>query len=288
MILKVSETMNFTKAAESLFVSQPTLTYQIKLAENELGFSIFNRTQKSVSLTPAGKTFVSRLRNIHQEYQEAVEEGENYSDKYNDDIVISLPYRSCLHLLPQAMIRMSKEHPSVLITPHFEINNRLNDFISGHDDIIFDDYEVIRNLKETKIIHLYQSRIYLVCNKNDKLAKKQLIHINDLKGQTLMVGGGSQLILKEAQKLVLQNLHLPFFNSNDHDTTLTNIAARKGIVLAPGFLHDRNDGFAWIPFDFPKTIDCCLGLHEDDKRQSVEDFVSILLDLYDQETTISL
>ena len=288
MVLALSETLNFNKAAEACFISQPTLSYQIQMIEEELRFKIFDRTQKSVNITPAGKSFVESLRKISNDYRVAVEQAQNYSDKFTNDITISLPYRSCIHLLPKAMVEMEKINPQTLITPHYGIYNRLDDFLSGKVDILFDDYEVIKNLKGIKIIHFYQSRVYLVCNKNDILAKKSIIRCEDLMGRTLMVGGGSQRVLKKAQDLVLNSIHIPFFNSNDHDTTLTNIEANKAIVLSPGFLHDRNDGFAWIPFDFHETIDCCLVIKENDNRKSIKDFIEILLNLYSKEDMLSL
>lgn len=206
-------------------------------------FKIFDRSQKSVSITPAGKAFIESLRKIHEDYKTAVEEAQNYSEKYQEDITISLPYRSAIHLLSQAMIEMSKQYPSTLITPKFGWKDRISDFLNGKVDILFEDYDNLKNIKGIKIISFYDSRIYLVCNKNDDLAKKEIIQMEDLKGKTLMVGGGSQRNLIIVQNRGLNTLHIPFFNSDDHDTTLTNIAANRAIVLAPGFLHDRNDGF---------------------------------------------
>lgn len=288
IILTVSETLNFTKASESLHISQPSLTYQIKMVEAELRFKIFDRTQKSVSITPAGKRFIESLRELNQDYKTAVEMAQNYSEKYSEEIVISLPYRSAIHKLPQAIKKMSRDNPSVLITPHFDWRDRINSFINGTDDIIFEDYENLKNIKGIKIIPFYESRIYFICKKNHSLANHQLINMDDLKNETLMVGGGSQYSLKVVQQRVLDTLHIPFFNSDDHDTTLTNIEAERAIVLAPGFLHDRNDGFVWIPFDCHETIKCCLAIRDDDNRKSVKDFIDIVLNLYKSENPLTL
>ena len=65
MVLALSETLNFNKASQMCFISQPTLSYQIQMIEEELKFKIFDRTQKSVNLTPAGKSFVESLRKIN-------------------------------------------------------------------------------------------------------------------------------------------------------------------------------------------------------------------------------
>ena len=59
--IELAHTLNFSRAADNLFVSQPTFSYQIKLLEDEIGFAIFERSGKGASLTPAGAQFVSFL-----------------------------------------------------------------------------------------------------------------------------------------------------------------------------------------------------------------------------------
>lgn len=60
----VSEFGNITQAAESLFISQPSLTNSIKLLEDELKITIFNRTNKGVIVTNEGNVFLSYARQI--------------------------------------------------------------------------------------------------------------------------------------------------------------------------------------------------------------------------------
>ena len=70
------------------------------------------------------------------------------------------------------------------------------------------------------------------------------------------------------------------FNSTDHDTTLTNVAAGRGVCLAPGFLNDHRCQFAWIPFDCPESFSCVLCTHKADNRDSLRVFVALLQKLY--------
>ena len=63
-ILELSKTKNFNRAAENMFISQPTMTYQINIAEEEIGFRIFDRSGRGATLTPAGEQFITTLRNI--------------------------------------------------------------------------------------------------------------------------------------------------------------------------------------------------------------------------------
>ena len=244
-ILELSQTLNFNHAAENLFTSQPTLTYQVKAAEDEIGFQIFDRSSKGVSLTPAGSQFCITLRSIRNELKKAIEQGQNFSSRYNEDISISLPYRSAVYFLPKAINEFSKTNPSVSVTPKFAQIGCIEQFLRGESDILFALAENMKRVPDIKVHSLFNSRIYLITQIEDPLAKKELITMNDLQGRTLMVGGGSPPALRSVQQRVINTIPISYFNSHDHDTTLTNIAAEKGICLAPGFLNDHNNEFAW-------------------------------------------
>ena len=85
---ELARTQNFNRAAENLFISQPTLTYQIKLLEEEIGFEIFARSGKGAALTPAGEQFIVTIRSVLTELNKAIENGQNFSSKYKGNINI--------------------------------------------------------------------------------------------------------------------------------------------------------------------------------------------------------
>ncbi|MDO4521393.1 MAG: LysR family transcriptional regulator, partial [Erysipelotrichaceae bacterium] len=60
-VLELAKTRNFSRAAENLFISQPSLTYQINAVEQEIGVRIFDRSGKGASVTPAGEQFIVTL-----------------------------------------------------------------------------------------------------------------------------------------------------------------------------------------------------------------------------------
>ncbi len=61
-VLAVSETANFTRAAEQCHVVQSALSHQIAALERELGLTLFARTSRRVQLTPAGEAFLPAAR----------------------------------------------------------------------------------------------------------------------------------------------------------------------------------------------------------------------------------
>lgn len=95
-----------------------------------------------------------------------------------------------------------------------------------------------------------------------------------------MVGGGSPPPLRRVQKRMIEEVGVDFFTSHDHETTLTNVAAGRGVCLAPGFLDDHNGEFAWTLFDCEERIPCVLLSHADGGSRDAEDFAETILSVY--------
>ena len=69
----VAEELNMTRAAARLYMAQPPLTRQIKQLEEEIGYTLFHREPRGLSLTPAGKFFFDHARQILEKVENAVE-----------------------------------------------------------------------------------------------------------------------------------------------------------------------------------------------------------------------
>ena len=274
--------MNFSRAADNLFVSQPTFSYQIKLLEEEVGFTIFERTGKGAALTPAGAQFVSFLTSMREDLKRAIEQGQNFSAKYKDSISISLMVRPALFFLPEAMRLFAETSPEIQILPVFQYEGGVESFLRSEVDIVFALKEQTRQIPGIHVHELFESHIYLIAQRDDPLAALNLIFEEDLYGRTLMVGGGSPPALRAVQHRLIGTGKIDYFNSADHDTTLTNVAAGRGVCLAPGFLNDHSGQFAWIPFDCKESFSCVLCTHKDDNRPSVTSFIRTLKMLYSE------
>ncbi len=278
--IELAHTLNFSRAADNMFVSQPTFSYQIKLLEEEIGFAIFERSGKGAALTPAGAQFVAFLAGMREDLKRAIEQGQNFSAKYRDSISVCLLVRQAVFFLPEAMRLFSEREPGVQIAPVFQYENSMEAFLRKEADIVFALKEQTRQIPGIRVHDLFESRIYLITNRDDPLAEKNRITENDLYGRTLMVGGGSPAALKAVQHRLIGSGKVRYFNSPDHDTTLTNIAAGRGVCLAPGFLNDHSCQFAWIPYDCEESFSCVLCSHKTDDRPSVSAFIEILKTLY--------
>ena len=286
--IELAHTLNFRRAADNMFVSQPTLTYQIKLLEEEVGFAIFERSGKGAALTPAGSQFVIYLANMREEMKRAIEQGQNFSAKYKDTVTISMMVRQAVYFLPEAMKIFEEKEPGIQITPRFEYENGVEGFLRNETDILFALREQTRQIPGIVVHDLFESHIYLISRRDDELASKNLLREEDLYGRTLMVGGGSPPALKAVQHRLVSSWKVNYFNSADHDTTLINVAAGKGICLAPGFLNDHSGQFAWTPFDCRESFSCVLCTHKNDAREGLKEFIDLLKRLYREAVAFPL
>lgn len=278
--IELARTQSFSRGSENMFVSQPTFSYQIKLLEEEVGFDIFERNGKGATLTPAGEQFISYLSGMREDLKRAIEQGQNFSAKYRDNITISMMVRQAVYFLPEAMRLFEEKIPGVQITPVFQYDNGLDSFMKNETDILFALREQTKQLAGTVVHELFESHIYLICDRNDPLSEKNFVTEEDIYGRTLMVGGGSPAALRSVQQRLISSGKIEYFNSPDHDTTLTNVAAGKGTCLAPGFLNDHSGQFAWIPFECKESFNCVLLTHKNDARESLYAFIEILAKLY--------
>lgn len=225
--LELAQVKNFNRAAENLFISQPSLSYQIQALESEIGLALFLRSGRGAEVTPAGEQFFQTLRNIREELKAAIEQGQNFSARYRSAVTIALPMRSCLYYLPEAMKAFEKTHPDVTVMPHFFPFSDFSSFLKGEEDLIFAMAGDAKGIPDVHSYPLFDSRIYLITKKDDPLAGKDIVRPEDLRGRTLMVGGGSPPPLRRVQKRMIEEVGVDFFMSHDHETTLTNVADRS-------------------------------------------------------------
>jgi LysR family hydrogen peroxide-inducible transcriptional activator len=112
-ILALSETQHFSRAADSCFVTQPTLSMQIKKAEELLGFPIFDRNRTPIELTSSGKELIPILREISADFQQIDKLKKQKQGNYLEEIKIGIIPTISAYLIPVLYTKWQKEFPSI-------------------------------------------------------------------------------------------------------------------------------------------------------------------------------
>jgi len=130
----VAEQLNFRKAAEHLFLTQPAVTLQIKALEDDLGVRLFDRAANSVALTPQGTLLLGYATKIATLVSEAEQELGAEDGKVSGELSLGVSTTIAQYVLPRLLGAFLDEHPRVQFSLH-----------SGNTD------EVVHLLLESKL-----------------------------------------------------------------------------------------------------------------------------------------
>lgn len=141
----VAEQLNFHKAAEELYVTQPLLSKQIAELEHEIGYPLFIRNTRSVRLTPAGEALLKEADNLIRQSFMVVKSVRNVAAGGDVSGVIKVGYEDSFDrvILARALSRLKEKYPYVEINlQHYSFNRitkALNDNIIDAGFILLPD-----------------------------------------------------------------------------------------------------------------------------------------------------
>lgn len=113
--LAVAERMHFTGAAQALHVSQPALSQQIRMLEEEIGVKLLERTNRRVELTPAGVAFRTRALAALREASEAASDARMVERGEGGSISIGFVTTAAVVILPSLMDHFCRRFPSAVL-----------------------------------------------------------------------------------------------------------------------------------------------------------------------------
>jgi DNA-binding transcriptional LysR family regulator len=114
----VATELHFGRAAEKLHIAQPPLSKQIQDLEAELGFELFNRTKRSITLTPAGQAFLVGVSQIFQQLDRSIDIGRKTSRGELGQISIGFVGSATYNILPVMLQKFHDQYPQVQIELH--------------------------------------------------------------------------------------------------------------------------------------------------------------------------
>jgi DNA-binding transcriptional LysR family regulator len=114
----VAEEQNISRAALKLHLSQPGLSLQVRDLEDEIGFSLLERSAKSVRLTEAGKVFLIEARGVLQRAADAVNRARTAVSVTNAEINVGYAPSMTVQIMPQALQKFQEKFPNVRVVLH--------------------------------------------------------------------------------------------------------------------------------------------------------------------------
>lgn len=184
--IRSAETLNFTEAAHSLYISQSTLSQQIKQLEDELGIPLFDRIGKRVRLTEAGTMFLPYARQTLVDAESGRLVIDDLKGLKTGELHIGVTYGLSALLTP-VLVQFSKQYPDIKIIVEFGTSQELLDKLkSTRVDFLLSFLELQNNeLFVSK--RLYDSPLTLVTHPSSPVAGKKFIPMKELENIPLVL-----------------------------------------------------------------------------------------------------
>lgn len=229
--LAVAELGSFSKAAQRVSVTQPTLSVGIAKLEQEVGARLFERTTRRVSLTPAGSKFLQHARRITQEYEAALREVSNTPQlkRVRAGILSTIPARDLERVVAAHAKNSGGEALEILDSTERDIANRLSD---GRLDVAI---TILRPGLESFAQEKLRNEPYvLFVSANHKLSGVEEIEGGELAGETMIVRRQCEGLPEISRYFTNRDVRPSFsLRTLSDDRAMSMVAAGLGVTVAP-------------------------------------------------------
>lgn len=236
-IIAVAETLHFGKAAEHCFVSQPTLSGQIKKLEEELSVIIFERTNRSVKITPIGQTILEHARLIMEHTDLIQQLAQAHQDPLAGSLRIGAIPSLSPFLMPLILMPLKEQFPQMKLVLSEELTDVLLKRLHNHEiDAALLATDVDQN--DFNVIPLFNEPFWLAYPSKHPFYHKEKITRKDLDNAEL-------LLLSEGHCLAEQVMDFCHINerktqgemadlrASSLETLLQLVAAGFGTTIVP-------------------------------------------------------
>ena len=237
--------LNITAAAEKLHTSQPGVSKQIKLLEDELGFQIFVRDGRNLSrVTPAGQQVIDRAVRILREVQNIKRLSDEFKDEARGSLSIATTHTQARYVLPGVIKQFRDQYPEVRLHLHQGTSeqiaemaalDRIDFAIATGSQALFDGYS---------LLPCYRWHRHVVVPKGHPLAKVKKPTLKQLASYPIITyvfsfSGPSSLHEIFAKEGLVPNVVL---TARDADVIKTYVRLGLGIgIVASMAVEERED-----------------------------------------------
>lgn len=285
--VEVAKHLNFARAGEALYISQPAVSNQIHALEDELGIKLFERTRHSVSLTAAGASLYPEAAKMLDHFSLAIQRAKNIHSHFSEELRIG--YLGSLHLqrLPDIYLHYQKRCPQVHIlntalqTPIWNPHIDKSTF-----DIVFCSQNDFPTNGLVRYINLYSGRMVCVLYQSHPLARKTILSLSNLSHEVLILLDAihcpprMDAVQKQLQRSC-PNATYYFSSSAEH--TLPMIQGQLGIAVMPDYVFQPLPGLVALPIDPVLETNYGIAWQADHNENKIREFVRIACEQYGVE-----
>ena len=233
-LVALADERHFGRAAERSFVSQPTLSAQLRKLEDYLGVQLIERRPKQLKLTEAGEQIVARARLILESSEEMLALARSHRDPLAGKLRIAFLPTIGPYLLPRIAPKIRKALPRVELRLYeYQTVPMLEKLRAGEIDVGVLALPV--ELDGLESCQLYSEPFMVAMPERHRLAKKAAVRVADLENESLLLLEDGHCLREQALEVCSRvGLHEPQdFRATSLETLRQMVATGAGITLMP-------------------------------------------------------
>lgn len=278
--VKSAEYLNFSVAAKHLYITQSTLSQQIKQLEFELGFELFIRNSRHISLTEAGEEFLPFARRTIQDAEDGVQRLYDLQHVKTGVLRIGVSY-SFSTVLTEALLRFMKEFPGIRLEVFYKTVDELMVLLREHKVDLVLSYKPLYDAPDVDSMSLFENTLALVVSNDDPLSLRKNIKLQELAGKPLVLPSKGLQARTMLEKLLDENrveLHSNL-ELNETNILLQLVASGNYATILSTSAVFGKARFKAIPLDEPGNVmeASLLRLKGSYYKNAAKEFINILL-----------
>lgn len=241
-VVAVAEERHFGRAATKCHVSQPALSGQIRKLEDTLGVALFERTNRSVQVTPIGEQIVVQARRLLTLSDEIVATAQTARDPFSGQFRLGMIATIGPYLSPLILSTIRREMPNLTLTLMEGLTTDLETRVANGelDGAILATAPEDSHLQD---IALYDEPFWIALSKEHSLAGRETIDLGELAHEELLLLADGHCL--RDQVLDLCHATKGTANANTRETSLGTllalVAAGDGVTLVPALTRPADD-----------------------------------------------
>lgn len=282
IFVNVVETQNFTRTAQNLNLTQPSVSYIIKTIEDELGQQLFFRNKRHVAPTKNGLIFYNQVKPLINKYYLAVQSIQDSEEKEDNIINIGCTVSSYnLQIIPIWIKKFSLMYPKVKFNITILDHNKLKQYLENNNiDLFLTSKGDSSDLKKITFYPLTKDKFFAIVPKTNILATKQEIALKDFAKQNMIFVdndlAGMEMINLQNQ-IIKSNKNLNVSYTNDFAGALILVNALQGITIGLKFMYTKtNEQLSYIPIKASQNVIYGVVINKSNKRKTVKQFINFL------------
>lgn len=256
----VAELQHYTKAASTLFITQPALSKAIHNLEVELGVTLFQKEGRNVTLTPSGAAFYEYVKRAVDEINNGIAAVQHRADVERNIIFVSALFSNYTEFLPEKIAQFRKMNPTYRFRIEYKYTSIIvNDVLQGNSELglcsnLSPDDPALCSL-DRRVIH--KEPVGLIVGKNHPFVHRSSVPIEDLRDERFIVyirsfRGTNQMLYDLCSPYGFEP-NIAMEEYNDYGV-LNSVASGDGIAIIPTTRFLERPDVVRIPLDLKEPL----------------------------------